>query len=261
VNSAALLRALAGGALIGTGSALLLLLNGRIAGVSGILGNTIRAAAGEEFWRVAFLLGLLLPAFIFGVGAPQLPQSWACAVASGLLVGVGTQLGGGCTSGHGVCGLANLSTRSLVATLLFMTAAVVTVFVVRHGCAGNFRRARGRAALRSGLLVSGMTNPANVLLLRHLRRGRPQLAIVMGAAVLTAVPHSGVRRSQRSLLAAGRFAGSPPYRQTTARARRRSVWAGASAAFAWTRHRTARQRPWNGVPVHGGGDRGIWRHS
>jgi uncharacterized membrane protein YedE/YeeE len=133
MNSTTLLRALAGGALIGTGSALLLLLNGRIAGVSGILGNAIRAAAGEEFWRVAFLLGLLLPAFILGIGAPQLPQSWAWAAASGLLVGVGTQIGGGCTSGHGVCGLANLSTRSLVATGVFMLAAVLTVLVVRHG--------------------------------------------------------------------------------------------------------------------------------
>jgi uncharacterized membrane protein YedE/YeeE len=133
VNSTALLRALAGGALIGAGSAVLLLLNGRIAGVSGILGNTIRAAAGEQLWRIAFLLGLLTPAFILGLGAPQLPHSWAWAAASGLLVGVGTQTGSGCTSGHGVCGLANLSTRSLVATCVFMLAAVLTVLVVRRG--------------------------------------------------------------------------------------------------------------------------------
>jgi uncharacterized membrane protein YedE/YeeE len=127
------IHALAGGALIGAGSALLLLLNGRIAGVSGILGNAIRAAAGEQFWRVAFLLGLLVPAFILGTGAPQLPHSWAWAAASGLLVGAGTRIGSGCTSGHGVCGLANLSTRSLVATCVFMLAAMLTVLVVRHG--------------------------------------------------------------------------------------------------------------------------------
>jgi len=128
-------RALAGGALIGVGSATLLLLNGRIAGVSGILGKVIRATAGEQGWRIAFLLGLIVPALIFGAGSPLLPGDWRWAAAAGLLVGIGTQLGSGCTSGHGVCGLANLSSRSLVATLVFMGAAVVTVFVVRHAIA------------------------------------------------------------------------------------------------------------------------------
>jgi uncharacterized membrane protein YedE/YeeE len=127
------LNALAGGMLIGAGSAALLLLNGRIAGVSGILGNVVRAAAGDQGWRLAFLAGLLLPALILGTGTPQLAQNWPWAAASGLLVGVGTQIGGGCTSGHGVCGLANLSTRSLVATLVFMASAVLTVWLVRHG--------------------------------------------------------------------------------------------------------------------------------
>ncbi len=125
-------HALLGGALIGAGSATLLLLNGRIAGVSGILGNLVQAAPGEQAWRLAFLLGLLLPALVFGAEVTLLPENWAWAGAAGLLVGVGTQLGSGCTSGHGVCGLANLSTRSLAATLAFMASAVATVFVVRH---------------------------------------------------------------------------------------------------------------------------------
>lgn len=125
-------RVIAGGMLIGAGAATLLLLNGRIAGVSGILGNVIREAVGEQAWRLAFLLGLLVPALILGTGPALLPQHWFSATVSGLLVGVGTQIGSGCTSGHGVCGLANLSIRSAVATLVFMAAAVVTVFVVRH---------------------------------------------------------------------------------------------------------------------------------
>ena len=133
LNSPEVLHAVAGGALIGAGAATLLLLNGRIAGVSGILGNVIRAAAGDQAWRLAFLAGLVVPALILGTGTPQLPQGSLWAVASGLLVGAGTQIGSGCTSGHGVCGLADLSTRSLVATLVFMTAAVLTVLVVRHG--------------------------------------------------------------------------------------------------------------------------------
>ena len=127
------LRAIAGGMLIGAGAATLLLLNGRIAGVSGILGNVIREAVGEQAWRAAFLLGLLIPALILGTGPALLPHHWLWAAASGLLVGAGTQIGSGCTSGHGVCGLANLSTRSLVATVVFMTAAVITVYVIRHG--------------------------------------------------------------------------------------------------------------------------------
>lgn len=131
LTSPEILRATAGGMLIGAGSATLLLLNGRIAGVSGILGNVVRNAIGEQGWRLAFLVGLVVPAFILGTGPADLPQRWPLAVAAGLLVGAGTQIGSGCTSGHGVCGLANLSTRSLVATLAFMTSAVLTVFVVR----------------------------------------------------------------------------------------------------------------------------------
>jgi len=132
LTSTEVLRAVSGGMLIGAGSATLLLLNGRIAGVSGILGNVIREAIGEQGWRLGFLLGLLVPAIILGTGLVSFPRHWALAVVAGLLVGAGTQIGSGCTSGHGVCGLANLSTRSLVATLVFMTSAVVTVFLVRH---------------------------------------------------------------------------------------------------------------------------------
>ena len=126
---------MAGGALIGVGSATLLLLNGRIAGVSGILGNVIRTTPGEQGWRIAFLIGLIIPALIFGAGSPLMPADWRWAGASGLLVGFGTALGSGCTSGHGVCGLANLSVRSLMATLVFMGSAMITVFVVRHSVA------------------------------------------------------------------------------------------------------------------------------
>ena len=119
--------------LIGAGAATLVLLNGRIAGVSGILGKVVHEAIGEQGWRLGFLAGLLAPAIILGVGSAHLPQHWLWAITSGLLVGAGTHIGSGCTSGHGVCGLANLSTRSLVATLVFMASAVLTVFVVRHG--------------------------------------------------------------------------------------------------------------------------------
>lgn len=125
-------HALAGGALIGAGSATLLLLNGRIAGVSGILGNLLRAAAGEQGWRLAFIAGLSLPAWFYGVQVTSLPRDGSLALAAGLLVGLGTQMGSGCTSGHGVCGLANLSLRSVVATMTFMASAVATVFIARH---------------------------------------------------------------------------------------------------------------------------------
>ncbi len=128
-----LARALGGGILIGGGVSALLLLNGQIAGVSGILGNLVRGGAGDQAWRVAFLLGLIAPAAVFGPGPAELPATLTLSAVSGLLVGFGTRLGGGCTSGHGVCGLANLSARSLVATLIFMSTAALTVYVARHG--------------------------------------------------------------------------------------------------------------------------------
>lgn len=132
--------ALLGGVLIGLAVALLLLLNGRIAGISGIVGGLLTPRRGEVAWRLAFVLGL--------VGAPVLwmlvstrplirvDAGWGTLVMAGLLVGFGTRLGSGCTSGHGVCGLSRLSLRSLVATLVFMATGFVTVFVVRHGLAG-----------------------------------------------------------------------------------------------------------------------------
>ncbi len=132
--NAAITHALLGGALIGAAAAMLLLLNGRIAGVSGILGRISSSDFGEQGWRVAVLAGLLAPALLLGIGSPAaLPTSWPWAIVSGLLVGFGTRLGRGCTSGHGVCGLANLSGRSLLATLVFMATAIVTVLVIRHG--------------------------------------------------------------------------------------------------------------------------------
>ena len=129
--------ALAGGLLIGLAAALLLSFNGRIAGISGIMGGLLARPRAEEFgWRAAFVLGLLLAPALYRLFA-DLPESridagWATLVAAGLMVGYGSRLGSGCTSGHGVCGLSRLSPRSLVATLTFMAAGFVTVFVARH---------------------------------------------------------------------------------------------------------------------------------
>ena len=127
---------LAGGALIGVAASLFLLLNGRIAGISGVLGGLLVPARGDIAWRVAFIGGILLaPAAYLLVAAwpaTQIDASWGALVAAGLLVGVGTRYGAGCTSGHGVCGLSRLSPRSLVATLVFMAAGFATVFVLRH---------------------------------------------------------------------------------------------------------------------------------
>jgi uncharacterized membrane protein YedE/YeeE len=132
--------ALAGGLLIGGAAALLLLVGGRIAGVSGILGGALARAAPDRLWRVFFLLGLPLGALAVGAARGgleiQISASPMALVAAGLLVGFGTQLGGGCTSGHGVCGLANGSRRSLVATILFMLTGALTVYAVRHGIGG-----------------------------------------------------------------------------------------------------------------------------
>lgn len=128
--------ALAGGALIGLAAALFLLLNGRIAGISGVVGGLLRPARGDIAWRVAFVLGLVGAPLVYGwLQAPPVPQidaDYATLALAGLLVGVGTRYGSGCTSGHGVCGLARLSPRSLVATACFMAAGFATVFIVRH---------------------------------------------------------------------------------------------------------------------------------
>jgi len=128
--------ALAGGVIIGAAAALFLLLNGRIAGISGILGGLLRPMPGDMAWRVAFVVGLLFSPALYGLFA-RLPGAtieagYPVLILAGLLVGAGTRYGSGCTSGHGVCGLSRLSPRSLVATAAFMAAGFVTVFIVRH---------------------------------------------------------------------------------------------------------------------------------
>lgn len=127
---------LAGGLLIGLAAAMLILLNGRIAGISGILGGLLRPAKGEFGWRAAFLLGLIVSpvvyAFVGTVPSPRIDAGWGPLVIAGLLVGLGTRYGSGCTNGHGVCGMSRLSPRSLVATLAFMASGFATVFIIRH---------------------------------------------------------------------------------------------------------------------------------
>ncbi len=128
--------ALVGGALIGTGAAMLVLFNGRIAGISGIVGGLLRPAPGEVAWRAAFIAGLIAAAVIYSiVASPPLltiVAGYPALIVAGLLVGVGTRYGSGCTSGHAVCGVSRLSPRSLAATAVFMVAGFATVFVIRH---------------------------------------------------------------------------------------------------------------------------------
>jgi len=127
---------LAGGMLIGLAAAMFLLFNGRIAGISGILGGLLQWPTGDLAWRIAFLLGLVGAPLVYGLFAPlptvQVDAGAITLVAAGLLVGIGTRYGSGCTSGHGVFGLSRRSPRSLVATGAFMVAGFLTVFIVRH---------------------------------------------------------------------------------------------------------------------------------
>jgi uncharacterized membrane protein YedE/YeeE len=127
---------LAGGILLGVAAALFILLNGRVLGISGILGGLVRPRRGDAGWRIAFLAGLLLAPMLWSLFAapvaPRIEAGPALLVVAGLLVGWGTRYGSGCTSGHGVCGLARLSPRSMAATLAFMAAGFATVFVLRH---------------------------------------------------------------------------------------------------------------------------------
>ena len=127
---------LTGGLLIGAAAAMLLLFNGRIAGVSGILGGLLRPMAGDIGWQMAFVLGLVGAPLVYGLAAPlpsvHVDADMTTLVVAGLLVGVGTRYGSGCTSGHGVCGLSRLSPRSMAATTAFMIAGFVTVFIARH---------------------------------------------------------------------------------------------------------------------------------
>ncbi|MBC7206537.1 MAG: YeeE/YedE family protein [Methyloversatilis sp.] len=127
---------LAGGVLIGLSAALLILGSGRVAGISGIVGGLLKPGGPDTTWRLAFLGGLLVAPLLWRLFA-ALPEAQPVAgggllVVAGLLVGIGTRYGSGCTSGHGVCGLSRLSPRSLVATLAFMGAGFATVYVVRH---------------------------------------------------------------------------------------------------------------------------------
>jgi uncharacterized membrane protein YedE/YeeE len=129
--------ALLGGVLIGLSALILFFFDGRVAGISGILGNLLAFRSGEIAWRTAFLAGLIAAPTIYGIAAGHLPPltvtvSLPLLIAGGFLVGFGTRLGSGCTSGHGVCGMARLSPRSIAATLTFMATGAITVFVMRH---------------------------------------------------------------------------------------------------------------------------------
>ena len=128
--------ALIGGMLIGLASAIFILFNGRIAGISGIVGGLLRPSKGDMAWRIAFVAGLISTPLAYRMVAPlpivTVDASNPMLIVAGLLVGIGTRYGSGCTSGHGVCGLSRLSPRSMVATAAFMLAGFVTVFVVRH---------------------------------------------------------------------------------------------------------------------------------
>ena len=127
---------LIGGMLIGLAAAMFVLLNGRVAGISGVLGGLLTPVRGDVMWRVAFVGGIVVAPLAYSLFLTlppvQIDANYAALVAAGLLVGVGTRYGAGCTSGHGVCGLSRLSLRSLAATAMFMGAGFATVFVLRH---------------------------------------------------------------------------------------------------------------------------------
>ncbi|HUT50156.1 MAG TPA: YeeE/YedE family protein [Alphaproteobacteria bacterium] len=129
--------ALIGGAMIGVAAAILLLMNGRIAGISGIVGGSLELPRGDFAWRLAFIIGLIVGPLLvqFARGAPisvQIEAGLPLLIAAGFIVGLSTRLGSGCTSGHGVCGLGRLSGRSIVATATFLMTAGLTVFAARH---------------------------------------------------------------------------------------------------------------------------------
>ena len=138
VDTDSWLRAAGGGLLIGLAAALMIVFNGRIAGVSGVLGGLVfERASSDRRWRSMFLGGMVLGATMLAALVTTLPPArlqtgWLGMAAAGLIVGYGTRMGSGCTSGHGVCGIARLSQRSIVATITFMTFGAATVFVIRH---------------------------------------------------------------------------------------------------------------------------------
>jgi uncharacterized membrane protein YedE/YeeE len=126
-----------GGALIGLSAVLLMAFTGRIAGIAGITGGLISPRTDDRGWRLAFIAGLIAAPFAaallgHAVATPKMPGSFVTIAVAGLLVGFGTRLGNGCTSGHGICGIARLSPRSIAATVVFMTAAIVVVALTRH---------------------------------------------------------------------------------------------------------------------------------
>lgn len=130
---------LSGGIILGVASALFILINGRVLGISGILGGLLPPKAGDTLWRIAFLAGMFAAPWVFNLLAPadlittpQIDADTIMLIIAGLLVGIGTRYGSGCTSGHGVCGLSRMSPRSLVATVSFMATGFLTVYVVRH---------------------------------------------------------------------------------------------------------------------------------
>lgn len=136
------LPSLVGGLLIGSAAALMLLLKGRIAGISGIVGGLLQPSRGDTSWRVLFLVGLVAAPLLVMLVTGQLPEVHSQAsdrllIIAGLLVGFGTRLGSGCTSGHGVCGIGRRSVRSVTATLIFISTGALTVFVVRHILGGS----------------------------------------------------------------------------------------------------------------------------
>jgi hypothetical protein len=130
---------LGGGIVLGLAASMFILLNGRVLGISGILGGLLSPRVGDIGWRLVFLLGMAAAPLVFAMlapsgflAAPRIDAGYGLLLAAGLLVGIGTRYGSGCTSGHGVCGLSRLSPRSLVATLTFMAAGFAIVFVARH---------------------------------------------------------------------------------------------------------------------------------
>jgi uncharacterized protein len=135
------ISAAVGGALIGLAAALLMLLTGRIAGISGILAGCLRSPFDDAYSRIAFIAGLILAPLAarllgYPMPSPQMPASWIVIAVGGLLVGFGTRMSGGCTSGHGICGIARLSARSMAATAIFMATALVVVAFSRHVLGG-----------------------------------------------------------------------------------------------------------------------------
>lgn len=130
------ISAFIGGLIIGTSAVLFILLNGRIAGISGIIGGLLKPIKHDVLWRVVFIVGMLMASFIYSLFAPlpniQVDADYPLLVLAGLLVGFGTRYGSGCTSGHGICGISRLSPRSIIATCSFMASGIITVFLMRH---------------------------------------------------------------------------------------------------------------------------------